>query len=128
MKRYLFLLVIAIFCLPNNSFAQDGPMLINAPRELQPVDPAKSAWNSTINYSNKSISSKPQKPSKPRVKVSYLRAAEVSTDEATGITTCRWNDGSSYVGETYRTVLHGMGTMVYSAHLSNPLIGTHFPP
>ena len=114
MKRYFLLLVLAIFCLPNNSFAQDGPMLINAPRELQPVDPAKRAWNSTINYSNKSISSKPQKPSKPRVKVSYLRAAEVSTDEATGITTCRWNDGSSYVGETYRTVLHGMGTMVYS--------------
>ena len=113
MKRYLLLLVIAIFCLPNNSFAQDGPMLINAPRELQPVDPAKSAWNSTINYSNKSISSKPQKPSKPRVKVSYLRAAEVSTDEATGLTTLSWADGSSYVGEIYRTVFHGMGTMIY---------------
>ena len=113
MKRYLLLLVIAIFCLPNNSFAQDGPMLINAPRELQPVDPAKRAWNSTINYSNKSISSKPQKPSKPRVKVSYLRAAEVSTDEATGLTTLSWADGSSYVGEIYRTVFHGMGTMIY---------------
>ncbi|MBR3793146.1 MAG: hypothetical protein IKK27_04310, partial [Alistipes sp.] len=113
MKRFLLLLVLAIFCLPNNSFAQYGPMLINAPRELQPVDPAKSAWNSTINYSNKSISSKPQKPSKPRVKVSYLRAAEVSTDEATGLTTLSWADGSSYVGEIYRTVFHGMGTMIY---------------
>ena len=112
MKKYLIAFTILAF-LSIEGFAQDGPMLINAPRELQPVDPAKSAWNSTINYSNKSISSKPQKPSKPRVKVSYLRAAEVSTDEATGLTTLSWADGSSYVGEIYRTVFHGMGTMIY---------------
>lgn len=112
MKKYLIAFTILAF-LSIEGFAQDGPMLINAPRELQPVDPAKSAWNSTINNSNKSISSKPQKPSKPRVKVSYLRAAEVSTDEATGLSTLSWADGSSYVGEIYRTVFHGMGTMIY---------------
>ncbi len=116
MKRYFFLLVVAIFCLPNNSFAQYW----EGANYSETIDPSQGAmagiWfqGTYVGPIDFDWENKPQKPSKPRVKVSYLRAAEVSTDEATGITTCRWNDGSSYVGETYRTVLHGMGTMVYS--------------
>ena len=114
MKRYLLLLVLAIYCLPSEGFAQ--PMLINAPREYQPVDPSFGIWNSMITNSNKSLLNKPNKPKKkqkPRINRVYLLAIENTTDEATGLTTLRWNDGSSYVGEIYRTVFHGTGTMTY---------------
>lgn len=117
MKRYLFLILAAIFCLPSIGFAQNGPMLTNVPRDLQSVDPARAAWNSMINSSNKSLWETPKKNRKSKTTTSprakYINAIECSTDEATGQTTMRWADGSSYVGETYRTTLHGTGTMIY---------------
>ena len=116
MKKYLLILIIAIFCLPSEGFAQ--PMFINAPREYQPVDPSFGTWNSMITNSNKSLLNKPNKSSKKqkttkKVPVNKLKIVEESIDKATGISTIRWEDGSSYVGETYRTVFHGMGTMTY---------------
>ena len=116
MKKYLLILIVAIFCLPSESFAQ--PMFINAPREYQPVDPSFGTWNSMITNSNKSLLNKPNKSSKKqkttkKVPVNKLKIVEESIDKATGISTIRWEDGSSYVGETYRTVFHGMGTMTY---------------
>jgi hypothetical protein len=115
MKRFLLILIAAIFCLPNVGFAQG----LSLPSSSETIDPSQGAMASIwfqgtyVGPIDFDWENKPQKPSKPRVKVSYLRAAEVSTDEATGLTTLRWNDGSSYVGETYRTVFHGMGTMIY---------------
>jgi hypothetical protein len=116
MKKYLLILIIAIFCLPSEGFAQ--PMFINAPREYQPVDPSFGIWNSMITNSNKSLLNKPNKSSKQQKtikkdQVKKLKVVEESIDKATGISTIRWEDGSSYVGETYRTVFHGMGTMIY---------------
>jgi hypothetical protein len=116
MKKYLLILIIAIFCLPSEGFAQ--PMFINAPREYQPVDPSFGIWNSMITNSNKSLLNKPNKSSKKqkttkKVPVNKLKIVEESIDKATGISTIRWEDGSSYVGETYLTVFHGMGTMIY---------------
>ena len=116
MKKYLLILIVAIFCLPSESFAQ--PMFINAPREYQPVDPSFGTWNSMITNSNKSLLNKPNKSSKKqkttkKVPVNKLKIVEESIDKATGISTIRWEDGSSYVGETYRTVFHGTGTMIY---------------
>ena len=116
MKKYLLILIVAIFCLPSEGFAQ--PMFINAPREYQPVDPSFGIWNSMITNSNKSLLNKPNKSSKKqkttkKVPVNKLKIVEESIDKATGISTIRWEDGSSYVGETYRTVFHGTGTMIY---------------
>ncbi|MBQ2019863.1 MAG: hypothetical protein II210_03345, partial [Rikenellaceae bacterium] len=62
MKKYLLILIVAIFCLPSEGFAQ--PMFINAPREYQPVDPSFGIWNSMITNSNKSLLNKPNKSSK----------------------------------------------------------------
>ena len=115
--KYL-IAIIVLSCLSINGFAQDGPMLINAPRELQPVDPAKSAWNSTINYSNKLILNKQQKqrwyrktPKYPITKGDLV--AEMTKDTETGLTTVRWNNGAVYVGEINYGEISGTGTMIY---------------
>lgn len=118
MKKYLIAFTILAF-LSIEGFAQDGPMLINAPRELQPVDPAKSAWNSTINYSNKLILNKQQKqrwyrktPKYP-ITTEHL-VAEKTRDAETGLTTIRWNNGAVYVGEIDHGEISGTGTMIYA--------------
>ena len=114
MKRYLLLLVIAIFCLPNNSFAQYRGL--NYPERINPGQSelariwAVGKYGGTDGFN---WNSKPKKKQKPRINRVYLLAIENTTDEATGLTTLRWNDGSSYVGEIYRTVFHGTGTMTY---------------
>ena len=118
MKKYLFLLLAAIFCLPNISFAQDGPMLINAPREYQPVDPSFGIWNSMITNSNKSLLNKPNKSSKkPRKTTTPITkgdlVAEMTKDTETGLTTVRWNNGAVYVGEINYGEISGTGTMIY---------------
>ena len=119
MKKYLFLLLAAIFCLPNISFAQNGPMLINVPREYQPVDPSFGIWNSMITNSNKSLLNKPNKSSKkPRKTTTPITkedlVAEMIKDPETGQTTIRWNNGAVYVGETYYGEIKGMGTMTFA--------------
>ena len=46
----------------------------------------------------------------------YLDAktsAEITVDEATGISTIKWNDGAAYQGQTYYGEIKGIGTMVY---------------
>ncbi|MBP3681965.1 MAG: hypothetical protein J6I87_01635, partial [Rikenellaceae bacterium] len=116
MKRYLLLLVIAIFCLPNNSFAQYW----EGANYSETIDPSQSAMASTwfigkyggttdFSWSTNTLKS----AKKPRINRVYLLAIKNTTDEATGLTTLSWADGSSYVGEIYRTVFHGMGTMIY---------------
>mgnify|MGYP003294898535 FL=1 len=40
-------------------------------------------------------------------------SAETVTDEATGTTTIKWNDGAAYQGQTYYGEIKGVGTMVY---------------
>ena len=117
MMKYL-IAIIVLSCLSINGFAQDGPMLINAPRELQPVDPAKSAWNSTINYSNKLILNKQQKQRWYRKTTKYPittehLVAEKTRDAETGLTTVRWNNGAVYVGEINYGEISGTGTMIY---------------
>lgn len=116
MKKYLFLLLAAIFCLPSEGFAQEtGPDWGRDPwHKLSNVTP-ESTWKSMMpslsDHFKKDFPSKSKTATTPRKALLY--AVENTTDEATGLTTLRWNDGSSYVGETYRTVFHGMGTMIY---------------
>lgn len=40
-------------------------------------------------------------------------SAEITVDEATGITTITWGDGAMYRGQTYYGEIKGVGTMVY---------------
>ena len=116
MKKYLLILIVAIFCLPNEGFAQEtGPDWGRDPwHKLSNVTP-ESTWKSMMpslsDHFKKDFPSKSKTATTPRKALLY--AVENTTDEATGLTTLRWNDGSSYVGEIYRTVFHGTGTMTY---------------
>ena len=113
MKKILILFVI--YSLPSIVFAQGWSL----PSSSETIDPSQGAMASIwfqgtyVGPIDFDWENKPQKPSKPRVKVSYLRAAEVSTDEATGLTTLRWNDGSSYIGITNSGAML-VGTMTYA--------------
>ena len=43
----------------------------------------------------------------------YRHAAESVTDEATGMTTIKWEDGAKYYGQTYFGEIRGIGTIIY---------------
>ena len=111
MKKYLFLLLAAIFCLPSIASAQFRGNRIGPTTTWEREMRDQRRFNEKFFGESKAYQFAKKK--KPRINRVYLLAIENTTDEATGLTTLRWNDGSSYVGETYRTVFHGMGTMIY---------------
>ena len=94
-----------MFCLPSEGFAQFHQTTYDWQAKMQRM----------IDYpfSNDNKEYQTAKKKKPRIHYTVLSVVEKTTDEATGLTTLSWADGSSYVGEIYRTVFHGMGTMIY---------------
>ena len=123
MKRYLFLLVIAIFCLPNNSFAQNyGTPGYYGERINSRESTLASIWSAgkyggaltPYDWGRPNLRKNHKKDGKISFDpVEYIKPIEEVVDGTTGTATLRWSDGSSYVGETYRTTLHGTGTMIY---------------
>ena len=118
MKKYLFLILAILFC--KNTIA-DPPYDIysvakgnNVEREafVQKLisDPfARSHFDSNKGY--KSFLNRKQQENQAYLDAKV--AIECVTDEATGQTTIRWNDGSAYQGQTYYGEIKGVGTMVY---------------
>ncbi len=111
MKKYLLILIVAIFCLPSEGFAQ-----------LNSIYMSDYVWNANATVGMPHVSVKDilkqqkqleQQKTIKKDQVKKLKIVEESIDKVTGISTIRWEDGSSYVGETYLTVFHGMGTMIY---------------
>ena len=43
----------------------------------------------------------------------YRHAAESVTDETTGMTTIKWEDGAKYYGQTHFGEIRGIGTIIY---------------
>ena len=123
MKRYLLLLVIAIFCLPNNSFAQQygtpgyyGEQIHQRQSALANIWAAGKYGGALTPYDwgRPNLRKNHKKDGKISLDpVEYIKPIEEVVDGTTGTATLRWADGSSYVGETYRTTLHGTGTMIY---------------
>ena len=123
MKRYLLLLVIAIFCLPNNSFAQQyGTPGYYGERINSRESTLASIWSAgkyggaltPYDWGRPNLRKNHKKDGKISLDpVEYIKPIEEVVDGTTGTATLRWADGSSYVGKTYRTTLHGMGTMIY---------------
>ena len=111
MKKYLLILIVAIFCLPNIANAQFTSFSIGPTTTGEREMRDQNRRNNKFFGESKAYQFAKKK--KPRINRVYLLAIENTTDEATGLTTLRWNDGSSYVGEIYRTVFHGTGTMTY---------------
>lgn len=100
MKKYLLILIVAIFCLPSEGFAQ----LTTWEKEAK----AQRRFNQKFFHEYKEYQCIPPKPL-PKL----IYAIEISTDEVTGQTTARWSDGSSYIGITNSGAMF-VGTMTYA--------------
>ena len=119
MKKYLLILIVAIFCLPSESFAQyhsSNSRLFSSSTTGEREMRDQRRFNEKFFGESKAYQSakKPKKPRKttnPITKESLV--AEMTTDPETGITTVRWNNGAVYVGEIYYAELNGKGTMTY---------------
>ena len=119
MKRYLFLILAAIFCLPSIGFAQDYDWTRDPWHRISNVTP-ESTWLETAPsladvkksiYNSKKKNTKKQSFQVPAVDIH--KAIEIVTDETTGKTTVCWKDGSTFVGEIYYGEIKGMGTMTF---------------
>ena len=110
MKRFLLLLILAIFCLPNIANAQDLSQEDYAigqkyRRKRGRTQHSYDAYNSYIVWAKNREQQKAYLDAKTSV--------EITVDEATGITIITWGDGAMYRGQTYYGEIKGIGTMVY---------------
>ena len=115
MKRFLLLLILAIFCLPNIANAQDLSLDAQKEAERQRLMMHRNSDGGRGAYSAYIAAAKIRQREVEQQKA-YLNAklsAETVTDEATGTTTIKWNDGAAYQGQTYYGEIKGIGTMVY---------------
>ncbi len=115
MKRFLLLLVIAIFCLPIQAKRPGDPA------NISPAD----HWTNQMLQSGTYMPKHKYNTSKGTMagrhiisvpipkKTEPKHAIEVNIDEAMGMATIRWDDGSAYQGQTYYGEIKGIGTMVY---------------
>ena len=115
MKRYLFLLVIAIFCLPNTALAQyhsSNSRLFSSSTTSEREMRDQNRRNNKFFGESKAYR-KPMECYKLPPKIFYMKPVKTITDETTGNTTIRWADGSSYVGQIANGKICGIGTMIY---------------
>ena len=116
MKKYIFLIIAAIFCLPIMANAQHshihqfaiGAENINKRENRYMVELATGTKYAYARQRVKYAANHTQ----PRITKKH--AIEIVIDEVTGITTARWDDGSTYVGETYYGEIKGTGTMTFA--------------
>jgi hypothetical protein len=111
MKRFLLLLILAIFCLPNIANAQDLSQKDYKIGQRYGNKYGIGTQNYYDEYNDYIVWAKNREQQK-----AYLDAkisAEITVDEATGITTITWGDGAMYRGQTYYGEIKGVGTMVY---------------
>ena len=119
MKRYLLLLVIAIFCLPNNSFAQQYGTPGYYGEQIHPRQSALAEIWAAGKYGGAYEKlykiRKSQDDSEkvlPKSGAKSIHVASITIDEATGLATAIWKDGSIYRGQVYLEEIRGIGTIV----------------
>ena len=117
MKKYLLILIVAIFCLPNEGFAQNyGTPGYYGERYQSGESMLASIWASG-KYGGTNNFNWNYKNNIQYIRVPCaisLRLAEVVVDPETNVSTARWIDGSEYVGDIRKGVIKGKGTMKYS--------------
>ena len=104
MKKYLLILIVAIFCLPNEGFAQGHHDTYEWEQHIANINHRQFFGESKAyrsDYKNR------------YTMIYYRHAAESVTDETTGMTTIKWEDGAKYYGQTYFGEIRGIGTIIY---------------
>ena len=117
MKQFLLMIVAVFYC---NSAIANPPLGREREAERQ-----KSEWTSQLRQSGTYMPKPKYNTSKKSTagrniisvpvskKIVPKHAIEVNIDEATGMATIRWDDGSAYQGQTYYGEIKGVGTMIY---------------
>ena len=115
MKKYLFLILAAIFCLPSEGFAQESgpdwgrdPWTVMTHGTSTPLHIVPRP-ESLITHNRKKYRTEKRYIKVPRAR--NLNFAEVSTDDATGNYIVRWTDGSEYVGDIHKGIIKGKGSI-----------------
>ena len=114
MKK-LFLLLFVLLGLCNDLNAQDLSLDAQKEAERQRLMMHRNSDGGRGAYSAYIAAAKIRQRKVEQQKA-YLNAklsTETVTDEATGTTTIKWNDGAAYQGQTYYGEIKGIGTMVY---------------
>ena len=116
MKKYLFLLLAAIFCLPTIANGQSRYAVTPAYDGFEEAQ-ARTQKLKEARYQTKVDKNRKRYEDRmEQLNQAYLDAktsAEITVDEATGTTTITWGDGAMYRGQTYYGEIKGIGTMVY---------------
>ncbi len=116
MKRYIFLLLAMIICLPikadppkNIEQFAIGAENYNKHEQWQVNRKASgtalwtSKWKTTRDDYEKVL---------PKAGAKSIHVASITIDEATGLATAIWKDGSIYRGQVYLEEIRGIGTIV----------------
>ena len=116
MKKILFLLVAVIFCLPTIANGQSRYAVTPAYDGFEEAQ-ARTQKLKEARYQTKADKNRKRYEDRmEQLNQAYLdskTSAEITVDEATGITTITWGDGAMYRGQTYYGEIKGVGTMVY---------------
>ena len=112
MKKYLLILIVAIFCLPNEGFAQQygtpsyyGEQINSRESALAAIW-ADGKYGGTKWGRNNPVKIFTQEGAKS------IHVTEITIDETTGLATAIWRDGSIYRGQVYLEEIRGIGTIV----------------
>ena len=119
MKKYLLILIIAIFCLPNVSFAQQyGTPGYYGERIRSWEGGLANIWAAGKYGGTSGFDWGSPRESKKGIEklplVNIHTAIELSIDKATGKTIARWEDGSTFDGYTYYGQINGEGTITFA--------------
>lgn len=116
MKQFILIFLTIVFCLPTIANGQSRYAVTPAYDGFEEAQ-ARTQKLKEARYQTKVDKNRKRYEDRmEQLNQAYLDAktsAEITVDEATGITTITWGDGSAYQGQTYYGEIKGVGTMVY---------------
>ena len=118
MKKYLFLLLAAIFCLPNETFAQQYGTPGYYGEQIHPRQSALAEIWAAGKYGGAYEKlykiRKSQDDSEkvlPKSGAKSVHVTKITIDGTTGLATAIWEDGAIYRGQVYLEEIRGIGTI-----------------
>ena len=116
MKQFILIFLTIVFCLPTIANGQSRYAVTPAYDGFEEAQ-ARTQKLKEARYQTKVDKNRTRYEDRmEQLNQAYLDAktsAEITVDEATGITTITWGDGAMYRGQTYYGEIKGVGTMVY---------------
>ncbi len=113
MKRYLILFIVAIFCLPSESFAQQyGRLPYDYSEHIYPRESALAKIWADGKYGETKWGRNNPARIFTQEGAKSIHVTKITMDETTGLATAYWEDGAVYRGQVYLEEIRGIGTIV----------------